>query len=55
MNRFAIRQNIDRYTRLRRTAVDDGTRRMLLSPLAEEQAKLKALTPGEIEQEDADS
>jgi len=61
MTRFAIRQNVERYqyfvvranivrfTDLLRTTVDEGNRRMLLSLLAEEQAKLRALSPAEAE------
>ena len=52
---FVVRQNIVRFTKLLRTTVDAGNRRVLLSLLAQEQAKLKALTPDDAEQEDTNS
>ncbi len=63
MSRFAIRHNIERYryfvaranvvrfTNLLRTTVDEDSRRVLLSLLAEEEAKLRALSPGDAEAE----
>jgi len=47
---FVVRANIVRFTKLLRTTVDDGNRRMLAALLAEEQAKLRMLSPAEGEE-----
>lgn len=40
---FVIRKNIERYTKLLDTVVQEGSRRTVLALLAEEKARLKAL------------
>ena len=52
---FVVRANIGRLTKLLRTTVDEGNRRTLLSLLADEQAKLRALTPEKAEGESTES
>ncbi len=52
---FVVRANIARFTNLLSTTVDETNRRMLLSLLAQEQAKLRALSPGEAEDNDPGS
>lgn len=52
---FVVRANIVRFTNLLRTTIDADNRRMILSLLAQERAKLKALTPDDAEQENAEA
>ena len=57
MDRFVIRQNIERYAALLQREPDEGRRRMLERLLAEERAKLEQFEkPGDAEAgKDADS
>lgn len=44
MRRFVVRRNIERYREFLRTEVNDERRRMLRNLLAEEEAKLAAMS-----------